>query len=79
VRLWFPNPPSAVMLILLIVFIGAAIMLWAKEMRQGTPAMKFSCKACQLQWIVRPNDRWPTVDEARQQAFVIASEHRRQL
>lgn len=46
--------PSAFLLFLLVVILTAAFLVWLHELRQGTPAKKYSCATCQLQWVLRP-------------------------
>src|SRR5262249_6441353 len=69
VRSWYPghNPPIPFMVFLLCVILGAAVLVWLKEVRQSTAATKYTCTKCALQWATRQQDPWPTVQEARDQ------------
>lgn len=65
-----PDDPQTVRflgLLWLLTFLGGSLWHWFNDIRKGKRAIKYTCQSCRLQWIVRVDDAWPTLEEARQQ------------
>lgn len=74
IQVWqfiIPTFPRQVNLLIILAFVGGAVLQWVNDMRQGTKAVKYICQSCRLQWVVRPNDAWPDLAAAQQQQLTL--------
>lgn len=70
IQVWqfiIPTFPRQVNLLIILAFVGGAVLQWLNDMRKGAKAVKYTCQSCRLRWVVRANDPWPDLAAAQQQ------------